>query len=510
MKIRVFISSVQKELADERRAVADFIRKDPLLCRFFTVFLFEELPASNCRADSVYLSEVDRSAVYVALLGNEYGTLDKEGFSPTHRQFLRATELKKHRLIFVKGSDDTARDSKMRALVGICSTQLVRRRFSTIAELIGGVYASLVDYLAEEKLLRFSPFDAAVCPDTGLKDISKTNVMGFLNLARSSRGLPLEAKTDVETLLSHLRLLKKGKPTNAAILLFGKEPQRFIYSSEVKCAHFHGIMVQKPIPFYQVYKGNLFELVDQSVNFVLSKIDRAVGTRAQSVQAPVEYEIPPEAIREAIVNAIAHRDYNSTASVQVMLFSDRLEVWNPGTLPPALTLESLLKPHGSYPRNPLIAEPLYLAKYIERMGTGIGDMVDQCRNAGLPDPEFRLTDGFITILHRKPGIAFESVGGVNPQIGTSLGLSWDQVGTKTGLSPEEVMSTLSFCSTAKAIQDIQKEFKWSNRTKFRNRFINPLLREGLLEMTIPDKPNSRLQKYRLTANGKKLYEQLKK
>ena len=91
------------------------------------------------------------------------------------------------------------------------------------------------------------------------------------------------------------------------------------------------------------------------------------------------YEILPEVISEAIVNAIAHRDYTRTASVQVMLFADRLEVWNPGTLTSAPTLQTLREPHGFYPGNPLIAEPLYLTKYIERMVTGIHDMIERCR-----------------------------------------------------------------------------------------------------------------------------------
>ena len=171
-------------------------------------------------------------------------------------------------------------------------------------------------------------------------------------------------------MLEQLHLVKHGQPTHAAVLLFGKQPQRFLISSEIKCAHFHGVTVQKPIPFYQVYKGTVFELVDQAVDFVLSKINLAVGTREHSTQAPVAYEMPPEVVREAIVNAVAHRDYTSNGSVQIMLFADRLEVWNPGTLPPSLTLEKLRHPHGSVPGNPLLAEPLYLAKYIERMGTG--------------------------------------------------------------------------------------------------------------------------------------------
>ncbi len=500
--IRIFISSVQKEFAAERKALRDFLRGDPLLRRFCEVFLFEDVPAKDRRADQLYLDEVEKSEIYIGLFGKNYGSPDLEGLSPTHREFLRATERNKHRLIFVQSADDAARDPKMKALIDESAAQLIRRRFSTLPELIAGVYASLVDYLAEKDLLRFGPFDATLCKDAGIEDISTEKVQWFLNLARSSRGLPLEAGTDVESVLSHLRLLKKGQPTNAAILLFGREPQRFIYSSEVKCAHFHGTEVQKPIPFYQVYKGNLFDLVNQSVNFVLSKIDLAVGTRAESVQVPVAYEIPPEVITEAIVNAIAHRDYDSTASVQVMLFSDRLEVWNPGSLPPALTLKNLLKPHGSYPRNPLVAEPLYLTKYIERMGTGIRDMVERCRAAGLQDPEFKLTDGFVVTIRRKPGIAFEAVGG-------STGEVTGEVGTRLALSRHQV-DILHQCRIDSGITVLMEIAGRSDRTKFRNQVLSPLLQDGLLEMTVPDKPSSSLQKYRLTSKGHDLIAKLAK
>ncbi len=165
--------------------------------------------------------------------------------------------------------------------------------------------------------------------------------------------------------------------------------------------HFHGTEVRKPIPSYQIYKGNLFDLVDQAVDFVMSKITRAVGTRAKSAQAPVTYELPKEAVAEAVVNAVGHRDYASNASVQVMLFSDRLEVWNPGQLPPSLTPELLRRPHASIPHNPMVAEPLFLARYIEKAGSGTLDMIDLCRKAGLPQPEFRQDGGqFVQTLWR--------------------------------------------------------------------------------------------------------------
>src|SRR6185503_15966744 len=105
--------------------------------------------------------------------------------------------------------------------------------------------------------------------------------------------------------------------------------------------------------------------------------------RLETVRAPVTYELPPLAITEAIVNACTHRDFSSNASVQVMLFADRLEVWSPGELPPAITLKQLRQPHGSHPRNLSIAEPMFLAGYAEKAGSGILDMIKLCRKAGL-------------------------------------------------------------------------------------------------------------------------------
>ena len=83
---QLFISSVQKELVDERRALKEYVHGDPLMRRFFEVFLFEDLPASDRRADEVYLHEVERSAIYVGLFGNDYGYQDAEGISPTERE----------------------------------------------------------------------------------------------------------------------------------------------------------------------------------------------------------------------------------------------------------------------------------------------------------------------------------------------------------------------------------------------------------------------------------------
>ena len=107
MILRVFISSVQKELAEERRVVKDFITADPLLSRFIDdVFLFEDIPAGDRKPDDIYLSEVKERDIYLAILGNEYGWKTADRKSPTELEFDHATRTHRERLVFVKGNDD--------------------------------------------------------------------------------------------------------------------------------------------------------------------------------------------------------------------------------------------------------------------------------------------------------------------------------------------------------------------------------------------------------------------
>ena len=388
MKEMVFISSVQKELEAERQSLRDFIRGDVLLGQYFDAFLFEDLPAGNQSPDQMYLSEVDRSGVYLGIFADQYGWEDADGVSPTEREFNRATSKKKNRLVFVKGADDSRRSEKMRALIRKAERQLTRRRFVDIADLRGKVYASLIAHLESRGILPHRPLHAAACHGAKLTDVNKSSLQSFLKLAQQERQLAINPNATVKDALTGLNLLDDGKPTHAAMLLFGTDPQRFLSSAEVACMHFHGTTVVKPIPSYKRFKGTLFEQVDSSIDFIMSKLVRAVGTRSQGSTAPVEYEIPRPVVAEAIVNAIAHRDYASPAATQIYLFADRFEVWNPGELPAGLTPDSLRSQHPSLPRNPLIAESMFLAHYIEKVGTGTLDVIAGCQFAELPEPEF--------------------------------------------------------------------------------------------------------------------------
>jgi predicted HTH transcriptional regulator len=510
------MSSVQKELQTERRALKDYVHGDPLLSQFFEVFLFEDIPASGQRADQVYLAEVDRCDLYLGLFGQEYGREDAGGISPTEREFDRAAAIGKDRRIFVFGPDAT-RHPKMQALVRKASNQVVRRRAASVAELTAGLYACLVELLASRGDIRVRPFDASACPRATLDDLVPQKMDTFLSIARHKRGYAVPPGTPLPAALAHLNLLDGNAPTHAAVLLFAREPQRFLLTSEVKCLHFHGTEVRKPIPSYQVFKGTAFELVDQAIDFVLGKLDRTVGTRSVSNDAPVDYEIPREAIAEAIVNAVAHRDYTSQASVQVMLFADRLEVWNPGRLPPSLSFASLRRAHASVPHNPLLAEPLFLAGYIERAGTGTVDIIDRCTAVGLRPPEFRQDEGhFVQTLWRNPNRqpATQATPQVAPQVTPQVNFPefrhLDELAAALAIpSPQvtpqvatQVERLLRAAETPRSREELQQQVGMADRKHFREALLNPLLAAQWVELTIPEVPQSRLQKYRLTTKGR--------
>ena len=361
-------------------------------------------PTSWCgQARDVIAGEqiVDRCDVYVGLFGLSYGFEDAEGVSPTEREFDRATLKGKPRLLFVKVGDETQRHPKMAALLGKAGLQMVWRRFADTAELVRELSRSLADRLEERGLLQNRTFEDRPFVDAVEADVEPTLVSAFVRRARDEHQFALAENTPVAEALEHLHFRRNGHPTQSAMLLFVRDPQRFMPAAEMRCMHFHGTEVERPVPLYRIFKGTLFDQVDRAADFVLSVLNRSAGTRAVSTRVPVVYELPPDVVREAIVNAAAHRDYASAAAVQVSVFADRVEVRNPGHLLPPLTPARLREPHGSVARNPRICEALFLAHYIEKFGTGTLMMIRLCRSRGLPEPVFEQQGGeFVVTLRR--------------------------------------------------------------------------------------------------------------
>ena len=490
-KIKIFISSVQVEFAEERTVLFDYLQHDPLLGKFFEPFIFEKLPASDQKVDAVYLREVEYSDIYLGLLGVNYGWEDKEGISPTEREFDCASKLNKTRLIFLSSHSTDERNAKQNKFINKVQSILIRKEFSTIHELKASVYASLLHYLEEKEIIRTVPFDASIDSKSTINDLDNEKIADFVRIARSKRGFRLQEGESAEKILTHLNLLDDNRISNAAILLFGKNPQRFFINSEVRCTFFYGNIVEKPIPSYKVFKGDVFELVDQTIEYVLSKLDYAVGTRSESVSIPGKYEIPKEIISEAIVNAIAHRDYTSNGSVQVMIFRNRIEIYNPGILPLGWTTDKLKKIHTSIPANPLLAEPMYLKGYIERVGSGTLDMVRIAQESGIKEPDFEQDDSFKITLYRPS----------TNQVPTKYQPSTNQVNSVDLNTNTEVINLIKVLVGEMSRKELQDILQLKNAGNFRDNYINQALMGGFISMKNPKNPNSPRQKYSLTEKG---------
>jgi len=242
-------------------------------------------------------------------------------------------------------------------------------------------------------------WDEQICKGASLKDIDEKKVKWFLRKAKYERNFDIETETPVKEVLGRLELMKNVKLTNAAILLFGKNPQKFFYQAETRCARFKGT---EPIKFtdMKVFQGTILEQVEKALNFVLDHIPMRVEIKGKP-EREEKYEYPPYAIREAVVNAICHRNYSIASNVQVRIFDDRIEVWGVGPLPEPLTPEDLKKKHKSILRNPLIGKCFFLIKFIEQWGTGTNRMIEACLKHGLPEPKFEEAAGSLVVTFRK-------------------------------------------------------------------------------------------------------------
>ena len=393
-KYKIFISGVQKELKEERLAIKKFILEDALLSEYFYVFLFEDDPAKSRPAEKTYIEEVRKSDIYIGILGQKYGGSGKGALSPTEAEFRGAKSKHKEILIYIKGQNtiDKERDPGVQKLIEEIKNPRAGysyRRFEDAEELTGLVYESLISFLKEKGEIGKAEFDQRVCEGAKFSDIDNGKVRWFLKVALAKRNFHLQVDSSIKDVFTHLKLIKDGKLTNSAILLFGKNPRKFFDQAKIKCVQLPSTEAVKPFSSYHIYEEeNLFEQVDKAVAFVLDAIKFPVIQQAHTVQVARPREIPEFAIHEAIVNAVAHRDYNTASSIQVMVFLDRVEIWNSGTLPHNLKVEDLKKPHSSHPSNPTLATVLYFGNYIQQVGSGTTEMVRQCKEHGLPEPEF--------------------------------------------------------------------------------------------------------------------------
>ena len=419
LKYKVFISSVQSEFSQERQLVFDFIRNDELMGQYFEPFIFEQIAAQDANPRQLYLDEASSSQVYLLLMGKKYGNVLPDGISPTEKEYQAAGEGNAWRVAFISDLDGQQREEAEERFFRKVQNELSYRVFSNPSVLVSLVKQSLYAYLKYKGVIQTLSFDEQIRDDASMADIDATKIKNFLHQARQKRGFPLAEDSDPITVLRHLRLLRQDKPSNGALLMFANDPQYFFPSAVVKCAWFLGTETVKPIEDYKTFEGGVADQISQATSWVMSKLSVRFGQRNVEAQNEVEFEIPRSVIFETIVNAVAHRDYNSTGGVQVSVFRNRIVVRNPGTLPVELTKADLMKEHGSYPHNPYLAEVLYQMGYIEKYGTGITENIRRMQEARLLAPEIDLSAEFVTTIWRDSDATESS--NVATNIGTDIG-----------------------------------------------------------------------------------------
>ncbi|MEE9151739.1 MAG: ATP-binding protein [Thermoplasmata archaeon] len=247
-------------------------------------------------------------------------------------------------------------------------------------------------------------YSAQIVKGATIEDISTDSIEKFVERAKERRGWSIDY-TNKGDFLTKMGIVNQEGVTIAAILLFGKEPQRFIIPSEARCGRFKG---REPLEFedFDVISGEVITQVDDLMKSIKKnlKLGVKIGDKPERIE---RWEYPLSAIREGIINAICHRDYGETSNVQVRIFDDRLEIWSPGKLPPGITIDKLRGEHESIPTNPLIAKPFFLIGYIENWGTGTNRIIRECVGYGLPEPEFRETGTSFIITFRKDMLSEE-------------------------------------------------------------------------------------------------------
>ena len=243
-----------------------------------------------------------------------------------------------------------------------------------------------------------SSWDALSAENVSLNDLDLTKVQEFIISATATGRKNFGHTPDPIGILEKLELVKSGVPTWASVLIFGKTPQSPLTQAQVHCGRFKSNI---DILDDKLFDGTIVDQVDKTMEFIQKHINVRFHITGKSRREEI-WEYPLEALREAVVNAICHRDYSDTADIQIKIFDDSVQIWNPGPLPYGITIEDIYRGnHSSRPRNKLVAQVFYDLGLIERYGSGIERMINACKVSGLPEPAFdEINNGFRVILKK--------------------------------------------------------------------------------------------------------------
>lgn len=253
------------------------------------------------------------------------------------------------------------------------------RSGSTKQELKG---SALDKFMLRKKGKRW---DSVPVPNVSIEDLDTDTFDFFKKRAFKNKRIEEDALTDSnDHLIENLQLKENIFLKRACILLFHPKPQNFVTGAYVKIGFFES---DTELMYQDEVQGNLFNQVEKTIDLLFTKYIKALISY-EGIHRVETYEYPKDAIREALLNAVSHKDYSSGIPVQISVYKDKLMIWNDGILPENWTAKMLIQKHSSKPFNPDIANAFFRSGYIESWGRGTVKIIEKCVEAGLPSPTY--------------------------------------------------------------------------------------------------------------------------
>ena len=266
------------------------------------------------------------------------------------------------------------------------------RSGSTKQELLG---TALDKFLLQKKGKRW---DGVPVPKISAKDLKQEAFDFFRKRAFKSQRIEEAVLTDsYEHLLENLQLKENDFLKRAAILLFHSNPENFVTGSYIKIGYFEA---DDDLRFQDEIHGCLFEQIEKTMDLLFTKYIKALISY-DGINRVETYEYPKDAVREALLNAIAHKDYSGGVPIQISVYFNKIFIWNEGQLPEDWTVQNLMEKHASRPYNPDIANALFRSGYIESWGRGTIKIIRACKLARIPEPIFNYNSSDFSVEFRK-------------------------------------------------------------------------------------------------------------
>lgn len=378
-------------------------------------------------------------------------------------------------------------------------------------------YDSVTTIMPRERFLRLHEeqtgltykWERKVNPELTIDQLDEALIRKVVDGGIRRGRLSEDAKNDnIATILNRLKLLHNGSVRNSAALLFGKDLSDYPQAL-VRLARFNGVDKREFIDNKQII-GNIFELASDVMDFFFKHLSLA-GSTHKRMERQDDLEIPYDALREAIVNALCHRAWQQEAStIGIAIYDDRVEIENAGRFPASLSPlrlaeDELLKyDNTSLPPNPDIANVMFIGGLIEHWGRGLSMIVRLCETAGLPKPQI-IDNGFmVKVIFARPIMTGKRT------------VEEQQDNSRTTVEQQLQVLTASLKRLLLAIgeewltgQELRDKMGYKSKSTFWTNYLSPAIEKGLIELEDEDSPKSPNQRYGLTTLGRNLYLAIK-